>query len=223
MVSWADISEAEGFEVDDQSYLTMGAACESSKAPLPSKAPKASRRNHTTLRATAPEFIPTLSQVCTVVGVCYTLNEHEADSQTAPGAIEAQEASVSEAHYDNNKDEMARHRVEQRRRELAKLLARLEYLSAHCAASGVQSGRSQSSKVTRQAHVQLPAMPDATDLSMSTRTWKRSVDRWFSAASALAASEEDSVGSIASSDEWHSSVSTAAISASCDGESTCSE
>jgi len=208
MLRWADVAESDGDSSEEAEDAARGQDGRPPAALANCSWPDRQvllARAREGLNVAAPEFIPTLSRQCPLVGICYAVAAQERqaphDPTTAPPLQPAEAAGVAgdagrrqccvredraASLMPEASEEEWQHRIEMRRKELAVLSERLERRGR-----GIEKAAS---------------MPDPTDRTISRRQWKKATDAWFKAL--LHVCPEEGHGSVASTEEWQSHATT---------------
>lgn len=176
------------------------------------------------LNPMAPDFVPTLSMFCPLVGTCVvdpagrTTIEQATDnckescqsSACASLSVAADEMRVPPGVVPETSEEVWQHREQVRRRELAILEASV-------------FNSNDRRHIGHLKELMLPVKPDPSDRSMSRRQWKKATNQWVKAMFSVVCSEHGASSSVASTEDIQECQSSTAVSTSCDGASDCSE
>lgn len=190
------------------------------------------------LRATAPEFIPTLTMHCPLVGLYHVqdkacgstevaevpamrqVDEPQARRRRRNKAAKSLSGQLAQQQWGvmpEASEEVWEQRVLHRRKVLETLQARLLRLSKqHVEGSSLDLQLPPSaqgvcrSEVQKEWRPRVPG-PDPENRSVSRRQWRKAVDEWFKASLLQA----EYPGSVVSTEEC--------ISTNCDGDSECSD
>jgi len=218
---WADAADSEAEDFDDVSSPEVCQEAQKEEEELC----RARLTETSTLNASAPEFIPTMSMVCPLVGVCLfqaaaAAPEHlHLDQGVSPKPAES--ANADDVQQRRRRRKKAQHQPQQwgimpevsedvweeriayRYKVLATLEARLLRLSRGI----VLTEKNAESIIASSQEMSRTNRPDPEDRTVSRRQWRKAVDDWFKAS--LLQLEVPS--SVASTEEC--------VSTNCDGDS----
>lgn len=219
LLSWADAADSDDDVVD---HVSLPEVCREAQKQ---EELSCSRLMETsTLNASAPEFIPTMSMVCPLVGVCLLqasapeplhqgLSSGTAQSINADAvqqrrrrrkkAGKGQPSTQQWGVMPEVSEDVWEERISHRYKVLATLEARLLRLSRGI----VLSEKNQEGLMDEVQEILRVRKPDPEDRTVSRRQWRKAVDDWFKAS--LMQLEVPS--SVASTEEC--------ISTNCDGDS----
>jgi len=181
------------------------------------------------LNPLAPDFVPTLSMFCPLVGMCVLSPLADGVTTAQAAGLHGQEFCENSAFTDRHlepppvdnvrispgvlpeaPEEIWRHREQVRRRELATLEA-----------SVLNSNDRRPMEQLKD--LMLPAKPDPSDRGMSRRQWKKATNQWVKAMFSVVCLEHGAGSSVASTEDMQECQSSTTLSTSCDGSSDCGE